>query len=59
MKIGNTEIILKHKYLKQEEKKNNLRIFYDACNKVFMNDDVFFSSEEIKELKKDKRNVFL
>lgn len=59
MKIGNTEIILKHKYLKQEEKKNNLRNFYDACNKVFMNDDVFFSSEEIKELKKDKRNVFL
>lgn len=59
MKIGNTEIILNNRKFEQEEIKNNLRIFYDTCNKIFMNDDVFYSSEQIKKLKKDRRNIFL
>ena len=59
MKIGNTEIILNSRKFEGEEMKNNLRIFYDTCNKIFMNDDVFYSSEQIRKLKKDKRNIFL
>lgn len=59
MKIGNTEIILVNKKFEREEIKNNLRYFYDTCNKVFTDNDVFYSSEHLKKLKRDKKNTFL
>lgn len=59
MKIGNTEINLVHKEIQSEELKNNLKSFYDTCNKIFISSDVFYSSEQIKKLKKDKKNIFL
>lgn len=39
--------------------KDTLKAIYDLCNKVYKNDKYFYSSNEIKELKKDKSNVFL
>ena len=59
MKIGNTEFTLVHKELKPEELKNNLKLFYDTCNKIFVSDDVFYSPEQLKQLKKNKANVFI
>ena len=34
--------------------KNNLKIFYDVCNRVIKNKHCFYTQEEIAELKKDK-----
>lgn len=34
--------------------KNNLKIFYDVCNKVIKNKHCFYTQEEIEEIKKDK-----
>lgn len=59
MKIGNTEISLITKEYSSEELKTKLKYFYDVCNKVFVSNDVFYSSEEVKKLKKDKNNIFL
>lgn len=59
MKIGNTEIILINKEMTTEEVKNNLKTFYDTCNKIFISETVFYSSEQLKKLKKDKRNKFI
>ena len=40
--------------------KDRLEKIYDICNKLFKNkDECFYTTEEIKELKKDKKNVFL
>lgn len=35
--------------------KNNLKIFYDVCNKVIKNKNCFYTPEEIEELKKDEK----
>lgn len=35
--------------------KNNLKIFYDVCNKVIKNKHCFYTQEEIQELKSDKK----
>lgn len=59
MKLGNTEIILVPNQLNDEEIKNNLKNFYDICNKVFQSEDVFYSSKQIKKMKKDKNKLFL
>lgn len=59
MKIGNTEITLVNKELTAEEVKNNLTNFYDTCNKIFISESVFYSSEQLKKLKKDKQNKFI
>lgn len=59
MKIGNTEITLINKEIAPEEMRNNLKFFYDTCNKIFSSDDVFYSSEQVKKLKKDKKNNFI
>ena len=55
MKIGNTEIIIKPVIPTRE----NLKAVYDVCNKIFKDDDLFYTTEQVKELKKDKRNIFL
>lgn len=44
----------------QPPTKEKLKIIYDVCNKVFRdNEDVFYTKEQVKELKKDKSNIFL
>lgn len=39
--------------------KETLKNLYDLCNELFKDKKYFYTSEEVKELKKDKRNVFL
>lgn len=39
--------------------KDNLIYVYDVFNKIFQNKDVFYTTEEVKKLKKDKSNVFI
>lgn len=34
-----------------EERKNNLRIFYDVCNEVIDDPSCFYTPKEIEELK--------
>lgn len=55
MKIGNSEIIFKS----ATPTKENLKAVYDVCNKIFKSDELFYTSEQVKSLKKDKRNIFL
>lgn len=39
--------------------KENLKNVYDVCNKLFGSKDVFYSSEQVQQLKKDCNNSFL
>lgn len=39
--------------------KEKLREIYDVCNKIFKDDKYFYSSTEVKNLKKDKTNIWL
>ena len=55
MKIGNTEIVIRQVTPTRE----NLKAVYDICNKLFKDPSLFYTSEQVKQLKKDKNNVFL
>lgn len=55
MKIGNTTI----EFIETKPSKENLKRLYDFCNRNFQNEDVFYTSNEIKKLKKDKTNFFI
>ena len=35
--------------------KNNLKIFYDVCNRVIKDKHCFYTQEEIEKLKKDEK----
>lgn len=37
-----------------EERKNNIRKFYDVCNEVIDDPNCFYTKEEIEELKRNK-----
>lgn len=40
--------------------KETLQIIYDTCNKIFKDDETcFYSKEETKLLKNNKKNIFL
>ena len=39
--------------------KEKLKQIYDVCNKIFKDEKYFYTSDEVKELKKDKSNIFL
>ncbi len=39
--------------------KANLKLIYDTCNRIFKNEDCFYTKEQVIELKKDKSNIFL
>lgn len=37
-----------------------LTIIYELCNRLFQEkDECFYTKDEVKELKKDKKNIFL
>lgn len=50
---------MKIKVISKPPNKEKLKRIYDVCNKVFKNDNCFYSKEEVKELKKDKSNIFI
>lgn len=41
-------------------KKENLANLYDVCNEIFKKyEDCFYTKEEVKKLKEDKKNKFI
>lgn len=36
-----------------------LKRIYDVCNEIFKDEQLFYSSEEVKKLKQNKENVFI
>ena len=46
-------------YRPEMPKKEDLRMLYDVCNKIFTKKECFYTREEVKELKKDEKNIFL
>lgn len=38
---------------------NDLRKLYDVCNEIFKDESLFYTSDEVKDLKKDKENIFI
>lgn len=38
---------------------NDLKNLYDVIEKIMGDKDVYYSPEEVEELKKDKKNIFL
>lgn len=51
---------MKIKVVMQPPTKEKLKNIYDVCNKIFRdNENVFYSKEQVKDLKKDKTNIFL
>ena len=39
--------------------KETLKQLYDVCNEIFKDESLFYTSEEVKELKKDTTNTFI
>ena len=39
--------------------KERLKQIYDVCNKLFKDEKYFYNKEQVKELKKDKTNIWL
>jgi hypothetical protein len=55
--IGNKEI---QAYIPSKASRENLENLYDICNELFSDyADCFYTSSEVKKLKKNKENEFL
>lgn len=39
--------------------KEKLQQIYDTCNKIFKDEKYFYNKDQVKELKRDKNNVWL
>lgn len=54
------EKLLTNKTLCLAYDNKRLKIIYELCNRLFQEkDECFYTKEEVKELKKDKNNIFL
>lgn len=36
-----------------------LKRIYDVCNEIFKDNELFYTSDEVKKLKQNKENVFI
>lgn len=50
---------MKHTIIRKTPTKEVLQNIYDVMNKNIKNPKCFYSSDQVKELKKDKNNVWL
>lgn len=39
--------------------KDTLKTIYDTCNRLFQNENIFYSKVDVKKLKDDKNNIFI
>ena len=46
-------------YRPEIPKREDLKMLYDICNKLFNKKECFYTKEEVKKLKEDKENKFL
>lgn len=54
------EKLLTNKTLCLSYDRERLEKIYDVCNRLFKDkEECFYTSEEVKELKKNKENIFL
>lgn len=47
------------KVIKKQPTYNNLKIIYDTINAIMGDKDIYYTPEEVEDLKKDKSNIFL
>ena len=53
------EKLLTNKTLCINYDKERLKKIYEVCNRIFKDkNECFYTSEQVKELKKDKNNIF-
>ena len=45
--------------IRGEVKANTLTNLYDICNKLFENDDCFYTKEELEQEKTNEKNIFI
>ena len=45
--------------IRREVQANTLKNIYDICNRIFKNDDCFYTNEEIEQEKTNGNNIFL
>lgn len=50
---------MKHTIIRKTPTKEVLQHIYDVMNKNIKNPKCFYTSEQVKELKKDKTNIWL
>ena len=59
-KIGNTEIKVIYPVLTNEECQRRLTHLYDVCNEIFKDkEECFYTSKEVEQLRKNKKNIFI
>lgn len=58
--IGNTEIKVTYPVLTAEERKQRLTHLYDVCNEIFKDkQECFYTKQEVEQLKKNKKYIFI
>lgn len=45
--------------IRSEAKANTLEALYDICNRLFNNDDCFYTKEELEQEKTKEKNIFI
>jgi hypothetical protein len=38
---------------------DTLKAIYDVCNEIFKEKELFYTSDEVKDLKQNKENIFI
>lgn len=61
-KVGATKIVSKTPILTDKERRRRLENLYDTCNRLFPPDkypNLYYTHEEVEELKRDPKNTFI
>jgi hypothetical protein len=45
--------------IRSEAKANTLEAFYDICNRIFNNDDCFYTKEDLEQERTNEKNIFI
>lgn len=45
--------------IRSEAKANTLEYIYDICNRLFKNEDCFYTKEELEQERTNEKNIFL
>ena len=45
--------------IRSEAKANTIENLFDVCNRIFKDDDCFYTKEKLEQERKNKNNIFL
>ena len=45
--------------IRGEAKANTLEALYDICNRIFNNDDCFYTKEDLEQERTNEKNIFI